>query len=1588
MIPNKYNYLCFFMFLFSSCLLGLSENSERDLPIFSLNPNREPDLATLEYIENISGGTGGVHLFKDANNKKWVLKAWENYNHGVNELLARVLIEDLQAGDEKELFIYNRIPSSLHKGIIQKLNERQLFSLSSYVESKENISSKQVAIELSKYFVMCSLLSYWDIKLDNLIYNDQGLHFIDMGGSLLYRSLGARKTDKDNFSPYLVSELKTLRQPKISSQLAYEAFAKLSEDDIKNQLEPIIKKASLILSQTDVFCRKMRSNERVKIVSMLSHRLRHLTNLYHYLNNQYDSQSEKLIKANLNDASGTLLWTKIDDKGHLLLGKRVGHEWYGNLGGHANPGEYLHQTAIRETWEESGKLIKLKEQDLVNQASHRLLRYCPEEKRFISYVTYLQEVNYLDPKLIKDSEYTEYTWLPAEDLLGALERTDSFIEEEGQKTIKVNNIVLHPPFYTSLKQAPILNWLKHLIANQPIATIHTQSVDKDNFKALTSAHSYLMCPEDEALDLCYGFMKSPAVAKATTSQRIALDKGASHHMLDYLAKSKNIQNLSTIEQLKKLYPDSLQTDEQAKYILTIIDEEKLHPDHYVVYHGLRPDIWFAYRVLSHLRHIFDGSPVQTDVLRSVESYFDELSDANSLFNFIKNGHENDNYSPGFTRAGVSCNITLFGNHEDSSSSTIHYFMSGINLRPVNFETIIEETLNNFNLRERHKLINDLISVKNKIFNGDNSGVLLQIFIPKENINASNYICGSGGLLVKNKLSNNYAEDTEEIFNKISQGERVSNLNYKHNDIQTRLHANLTKFSNVIVKDYFSNEILSTDELDKQISDILYGNISEFIMPLLRDKNVYKQTPPLFSQIAKDLLSWEKWDMDQTSSLSKAYLNGDLLILKESLNNPELKLEYYDSDTLEKINISDSPLIKFVKKYDKEILSSFQTNLADMTLKQKIDIADAINLSRVGIKKELFEIFLPYQNNENKVKIIKRLLKLDNNKFEKLVKLFNALHDELSSSNFRDSSFELIMDHLSSYNDDVFVLANAVKTLLKHAGKEVDVVDLVGLLKETKFLKYLIDDFKKILSNKIYNLSKLQLSNFIRATYDYVGSIDEFIDIIGILNITNIDDITDLLNMKNFFTDDIVNKLQTMKNISNDELLNLPLLLSEEVPELWSKIKYRFFGVSIVNEDNIQEIINDPLLWKLVDRNNPHDIMEFFAKVKNKHGIHKLVSLVGNILWLREKNHLLIENTSDIINYGTLFLDSEKEEFIARAVEISSHIECSSFLSRSNLAQIVSLLTKIKDLDIFINEFSWLIRKAKDFYQIELILENSNLLLKYKNLLKVVTNIDDIYLILKYVHNIQTCEFPQSFIGKISHEFKSVNISQSIGEIRYINFTEESLIAAEKFMPSTASVAQWKKASTALAHIKEPGRLINLIKLLLDRIDDFSSKCELIINFKYIKSDDNIGELVKLFIRGLDDNQSVENMLSIVGKSVYCDHISKYLSYASQIQLGSKIDFYELLKLIMSTDAESLENCIPILSKIKNIKALQSIINISELHASILTELKPMLDKVNYLEKKDVRELVRLIEEIDDDTKEEEYRKELEIFCERCAHHSN
>lgn len=397
---------------------------------------------------------------------------------------------------------------------------------------------------------------------------------------------------------------------------------------------------------------------------------------------------------------------------------------------------------------------------------------------------------------------------------------------------------------------------------------------------------------------------------------------ASEHMFARIKRQKKLaDDLPFPETLASIYPEIQLNPAQIHLIRNrILAKENAHPDDFVVYHGLRSDVWFYYRVLSVLFHTFNETAVQTDVLRSVDLFFQGLPDAQVL--------GKNSYAPGVQRCLLSGNPTFFSNFSQIASSTFHYFFTNFSYSPPsNPENIFVTMLEFFKVSQNSikKVMENLAPLQESL---KTEGCLLQFFFTENALASTCSISGPMGHPILNKQFE-FVTDTVNILTRLRQGNDVHDIE-DPSTIEIQFRANLNPIRDQVrVYDYFSS---ATDHLsaglDQQIFTALMPIFTPICKELARNIAVYGEHAPRLQQHLRERGDVQPWEYHHAlSPICQAYEQNNILEIWHLLQeNPHLLGTRYlqNPDKLKWIELENT-YVKFLTQITEpqvQILSSF------------------------------------------------------------------------------------------------------------------------------------------------------------------------------------------------------------------------------------------------------------------------------------------------------------------------------------------------------------------------------------------------------------------------------------------------------------------------------------------------------------------------------------------------------------------------------------------------------------------------------------------------------------------------------------------
>lgn len=436
-------------------------------------------LTDLTYIRSIGGGSGGVHVLKDKNGQLFTFKSATSSEQIKEEILADALYRSL--GVKVPAFaIYDHLPDipKIHKACTGP----GPFRLAHFIEEDSTASNDMKAQEMRKHFVADALLSNFDIVVDNFknvaLDKSGTLWRLDNGGSLRLRACGGSKFGYEDWEPHAVKELETMINKTKDGAFVYGS---LTEEAIKEQVQDILKRSADLFKTSEEMAKKLHLNNPSEVREILRLRLDYLVKKFlptpnlpimdGFMASQF---AAGVLPISIDPHTGQKV---------ILLGKRIGHNWWCNFGGSSdlNMGldsdKTLAHTAVREVQEESLGNISFTPLELKKTPSHAILN-----SDNVFYRMYMAHHPYVAEEKLEKAlsvpeygwkpEYTEYRWVPLDKFLFSLNQ-NHLVEEESRKTIQIGDMILYPYFWEMLQESDVKNTLENICAGRKVRAKHT-----------------------------------------------------------------------------------------------------------------------------------------------------------------------------------------------------------------------------------------------------------------------------------------------------------------------------------------------------------------------------------------------------------------------------------------------------------------------------------------------------------------------------------------------------------------------------------------------------------------------------------------------------------------------------------------------------------------------------------------------------------------------------------------------------------------------------------------------------------------------------------------------------------------------------------------------------------------------------------------------------------------------------------------------------------------------------------------------------------------------------------------------------------
>jgi 8-oxo-dGTP pyrophosphatase MutT (NUDIX family) len=773
-IRNLWKYLLFMVFAVVSSVLGAdsspvgSNRQQRAQPFQRLYvniqsqedlfPKDAEEFKKLTYVKNVNGGSGGVYIFKDPSGREFTFKCLDNQEQMNEEILADALYKSLGVL-VPDFAAYKTDGSIKPNSMPENIKCHGIFRLALFIEPAQ-VHSKNDTQEVRKHFLVDAFLANWDIvvdKLKNIIIDKQQQYWrVDNGGALQYSARGALKAESSKgWNPFVVSELETMRDPNINNGADY--YTGLTNEDLKEQLEDILQHKAQMLQTLETVSKALNIKDVRALREMLGRRLSYLA---HVLGKTASSRHEPAAN---HTAAGVLIYN--EEEKSILLGKRINHKWWGNLGGKsdinvASPDKTLIETAIRETLEESLGLISLTQAQLSRAPFHDLKKNSESDAVSFLYRMYVVPHEHIDPADLNNApedqahhwkkEYTDFMWVPVDLVLSAVQKND-LIEEEKQQTIAIDvaghgSIILHPPFYQMLKESVVQEMLKKIAQGQTIPQKATRS-----FPSL----------EQESQELSEQIVRHGQVMGDIKARQDAhLKKDYINQDLPFTQSGAHLKvilgNLpeKSAEQvqlfLEKNYNEALNDKDYIDALTKALEAELENKDKIVFYHASTSEVSFVYDIYTEFKAQLNNLTAnQRASLRLLEQPFEHME---NVHEFIKKFSTPEgcvhNYDEKngirYDECGLSFNAFLFGSHQINNSKTYEFFYASKSAKDYDIESLLKSIVSSgIPLSIAHYK-----ALFNQFYKSNNNTKLVQVFVEPSIVDSVAYMAVEGGDVIR------------------------------------------------------------------------------------------------------------------------------------------------------------------------------------------------------------------------------------------------------------------------------------------------------------------------------------------------------------------------------------------------------------------------------------------------------------------------------------------------------------------------------------------------------------------------------------------------------------------------------------------------------------------------------------------------------------------------------------------------------------------------------------------------------------------------------------------------------------------------
>ncbi len=374
-------------------------------------------------------------------------------------------------------------------------------------------------------------------------------------------------------------------------------------------------------------------------------------------------------------------------------------------------------------------------------------------------------------------------------------------------------------------------------------------------------------------------------------------------------------------------------------ILKVIDQEQALSDYDVVYHGQKIQVKFVYDVLKEIFSWLDNQARAKDFeyLRIPGAIFEFkqaltdllIHDFGDITEISPEDKEFLDLDPLISKILLTTNISLFGNSGDfiKESTFYFYFLQNHSIHWLKVVEILE-ILKHIGINQDFlNRLDDFYRTEFKELvakQPDDSGNLVQIFIPKNILNEYLYLCGVHGVPLKTATINGHPTNVRELgaekFIEIYRNNPTALDPEEMDQVQARLFLTNTFFLNPAsgVKIYTYNT------LDPRAVAEYTTKLRQLINQIMTD---WATKPTILSRA---LIVTSQKDFEHKVNI--------LIKIAQNLLKPSLPSEPSDQETVKKAQETYAKLSALIEVYGKnynqntELLKQAETTLASLSSK--------------------------------------------------------------------------------------------------------------------------------------------------------------------------------------------------------------------------------------------------------------------------------------------------------------------------------------------------------------------------------------------------------------------------------------------------------------------------------------------------------------------------------------------------------------------------------------------------------------------------------------------------------------------------------